>query len=141
MKGRDPRSPPNSRFVNIKYMISSLSVFKVLMCTYSRLVAVYDTVGSVLGVDNALNIKDNSLPDCVDNAIHALSIHENRGKFLSTLWADPPSGFRKDQVLKQVYLFTDPRNMHLDIANHRCGSPGVIPMLLVVTENPMSLVT
>lgn len=105
MKGCDPRLPPNSRFVNIKYVMSSPSEYHGLISKLPRLIAVYDTVGSVLGVDNALNIKDNSLPDCVDNAIHALSIHENRGRFMSTLWAEPTKGLRKGQVLKQVYRF------------------------------------
>ena len=40
-----------------------------------RIVGVYDTVGSVLGMVDALSIQDNHLPVCVDFAIQALAIH------------------------------------------------------------------
>lgn len=74
----------------------------VMLTSRYRIVGVYDTVGSVLGMNDALSIQDNHLPDTVDFAIQALAIHENREKFLSTLWQEPENGLRKGQVLKQV---------------------------------------
>ena len=72
-----------------------------------RCVGVWDTVGAVFNIFDALSIKDNSLPPIVDHAFHALSLQENRQLALPTLWAVPATGLakRKDgtpQVLKQV---------------------------------------
>ena len=82
-----------------------------MWCTYSyaltsqpsgRCVGVWDTVGSVYGEINALNIVDTSLPATVKVALHALSLQENREKFLPTLWTIPSGGLKPGQVLKQV---------------------------------------
>lgn len=103
MKGQDPYIPTDTIRVNIKSACFTLLVVSSkLMVICFRLVAVFDTVGSVFGMEDALGIKDNHLPTIIDNAIHILAIHENREKFLSTLWAEPPNGLRKGQVLKQV---------------------------------------
>ncbi|KAF9817313.1 hypothetical protein IEO21_03573 [Rhodonia placenta] len=67
-------------------------------------VGVWDTVGSVFRENNALDIKDNSLPESVDVALHALSFHENRLPFLPTLWEEPKGGLRKGQILKQRWF-------------------------------------
>lgn len=63
---------------------------------------VWDTVGAVLNTIDALNIKDNYLPPSIDFALHAMSLQENRKKFLPTPWAVPQGGLRDGQVLKQV---------------------------------------
>lgn len=103
MKGQDPYIPSDSLRVNIKSARFTLLVApRKLTSDCLRLVAVFDTVGSVFGMEDALGIKDNHLPTIIDNAYHILAIHENREKFLSTLWAEPPNGLRKGQVLKQV---------------------------------------
>lgn len=67
-----------------------------------RCVGVWDTVGSVYDEVDALHIEDTSLPATVKVALHALSMHENRQKFIPTLWTIPPGGLKPDQVLKQV---------------------------------------
>ena len=71
-----------------------------------RCVGVWDTVGSVYGTIDALNIKDTSLPATIDVALHALALQENRESFLPTLWTLPESNKVKRgndiQVLKQV---------------------------------------
>lgn len=66
----------------------------------------WDTVGSVYNTIDALSIKDTSLPASVDVALHALSLQENRQKFLPTLWTVPAGGLRAGQVLKQVCSFS-----------------------------------
>lgn len=65
---------------------------------------VWDTVGSVYGTIDALEIKDTSLPTTIDIALHAVSLQENRKKFLPTLWTSPPGGIGSGQVLKQVNI-------------------------------------
>ena len=67
-----------------------------------RCVGVWDTVGSVYNTINALSIQDTSLPATIDTALHAVSLQENRGKFLPTLWTIPANGLRAGQVFKQV---------------------------------------
>ncbi|KAF9259966.1 hypothetical protein L218DRAFT_947196 [Marasmius fiardii PR-910] len=69
-----------------------------------KLVGVFDTVGSILNENDTLNIKDASLPATVKVAIHALSLHENRQRFLPTLWTIPSGGLKPDQILKQVWF-------------------------------------
>ncbi|KAF7306456.1 hypothetical protein MIND_00436800 [Mycena indigotica] len=51
-----------------------------------KCLGVFDTVGSVKNTIDVLEIKDNSLPNCVNLALHAVSLHENREKFLPTLF-------------------------------------------------------
>ena len=67
-----------------------------------RCVGVWDTVGSIAGQIDALNIDDTSLPATVKVALHAVSMQENREKFLPTLWTTPSGGLKPGQVLKQV---------------------------------------
>ena len=67
-----------------------------------RCVGVWDTVGSVYKEINALNINDTSLPETVKVALHAISLQENRKKFLPTLWSIPQGGLQPGQILKQV---------------------------------------
>ncbi|KAF9236668.1 hypothetical protein BU15DRAFT_76766 [Melanogaster broomeanus] len=43
-----------------------------------------------------------SLPATVDVALHAISLQENRKKFLPTLWTPPKGGLGASQVLKQA---------------------------------------
>ncbi|KAI1789975.1 hypothetical protein LXA43DRAFT_538200 [Ganoderma leucocontextum] len=69
-----------------------------------KCVGVWDTVGSVYQEIDALNIVDTSLPATVKVALHAVSIQENRKKFLPTLWTTPSGGLKPDQVLKQVWF-------------------------------------
>ncbi|KAF8843827.1 hypothetical protein BDN67DRAFT_896152 [Paxillus ammoniavirescens] len=69
-----------------------------------RIVGVWDTVGSVYQTIDALNIGDTSLPAKVDIALHAISLQENRQKFLPTLWTAPKGGLGKSQVLKQYWF-------------------------------------
>ncbi|KAJ7455862.1 hypothetical protein FB451DRAFT_1407688 [Mycena latifolia] len=69
-----------------------------------RCVGVWDTVGSVYHQIDALDIVDTSLPATVKTALHAISLQENRQKFLPTLWTIPRGGLRDDQVLKQVWF-------------------------------------
>ncbi|KAF5309279.1 hypothetical protein D9758_018900 [Tetrapyrgos nigripes] len=69
-----------------------------------KLVGVWDTVGSVFNQSDTLHIKDTSLPATVKVAIHAISLHENRQRFLPTLWTIPSGGLKPDQVLKQVWF-------------------------------------
>ncbi|KAF9255635.1 hypothetical protein L218DRAFT_883747, partial [Marasmius fiardii PR-910] len=69
-----------------------------------KLVGVFDTVGSVFNEIDALNIKDTDLPATVKVAIHAVALHENRQRFLPTLWTLPSGGLKPDQVLKQVWF-------------------------------------
>ncbi|PAV20126.1 hypothetical protein PNOK_0506000 [Pyrrhoderma noxium] len=88
--GVDPTIPSGTRTTNIK-------------C-----VGVWDTVGSVYGTIDALNIKDTSLPATIDVALHALALQENRESFLPTLWTLPESNKVKrgndTQVLKQIWF-------------------------------------
>ncbi|KDQ13706.1 hypothetical protein BOTBODRAFT_66638 [Botryobasidium botryosum FD-172 SS1] len=73
-----------------------------------RCVGVWDTVGSVyegLGtVMDALCIKDQTLTPNIELALHAVSLQENRQKFLPTLWAPGPEGLCPNQVLKQHWF-------------------------------------
>ncbi|KAG1730063.1 hypothetical protein EDB19DRAFT_1390625 [Suillus lakei] len=69
-----------------------------------KCVGVWDTVGSVYATIDALEIKDTSLPATIDIALHAISLQENRQKFLPTLWTMPQGGFATNQVLKQVWF-------------------------------------
>ncbi|KIK42589.1 hypothetical protein CY34DRAFT_135951 [Suillus luteus UH-Slu-Lm8-n1] len=69
-----------------------------------KCVGVWDTVGSVDSTLDALAIKDTSLPATVDIALHALAFHENRAKFLPTLWTTPQSKLAPNQTLKQVWF-------------------------------------
>ncbi|KAG1770295.1 hypothetical protein EV702DRAFT_1202478 [Suillus placidus] len=69
-----------------------------------KCVGVWDTVGSVDSTIDALAIKDTSLPVTVDIALHALALHENREKFLPTLWTTPQSELAPNQTLKQVWF-------------------------------------
>ncbi|KAH7921292.1 hypothetical protein BV22DRAFT_1132387 [Leucogyrophana mollusca] len=84
--GETPTIPPGTRHPRIK-------------C-----VGVWDTVGSVLGTIDALDIKDTSLPATIDIALHALSLQENRERFLPTLWSVPKGGLPTNQSLKQVWF-------------------------------------
>ncbi|GBE84207.1 hypothetical protein SCP_0601850 [Sparassis crispa] len=84
--GKKPDIPSDTRRVRIK-------------C-----VAVWDTVGSVLNTIDALSIKDTSLPPTIDVALHALSLQENRQKFLPTLWTVPKRGLNRNQIFKQVWF-------------------------------------
>ncbi|KIK97192.1 hypothetical protein PAXRUDRAFT_825167 [Paxillus rubicundulus Ve08.2h10] len=86
MDGTTPVIPPGTRHPRI------------------RVVGVWDTVGSVYKTIDALNIKDTSLPTTVDVALHAISLQENRRKFLPTLWTPPQGGIGKNQVLKQYWF-------------------------------------
>ncbi|KAG2341484.1 hypothetical protein BDR05DRAFT_888086 [Suillus weaverae] len=86
MDGKTPTIPPDTRKPRIK-------------C-----VGVWDTVGSVLGTIDALQIKDTSLPVTIDIALHALSFQEDRKEFLPTLWTIPKGGLPSNQILKQVWF-------------------------------------
>ncbi|KAF8843830.1 hypothetical protein BDN67DRAFT_896119 [Paxillus ammoniavirescens] len=86
MDGKTPDIPPGTRHPRI------------------RVVGVWDTVGSVYQTIDALNIKDTSLPATVDVALHAISLQENRQKFLPTLWTPPQVGLGTNQVLKQYWF-------------------------------------
>lgn len=76
--------------------------FHFLLKYWERCVGVWDTVGSVDSTLDALAIKDTSLPAKVEIALHALAFHENREKFLPTLWTTPQSKLAPNQTLKQV---------------------------------------
>ncbi|KAM5531106.1 hypothetical protein V8D89_015220 [Ganoderma adspersum] len=67
-----------------------------------KCVGVWDTVGAVDKEIDALNITDTSLPATVKVALHAVSMQENRKKFLPTLWTIPSGGLKPGQVLKQM---------------------------------------
>ncbi|KAJ6476479.1 hypothetical protein C8R47DRAFT_1052124 [Mycena vitilis] len=69
-----------------------------------KCVGVWDTVGSVFNEIDALNIADTSLPPTVEVALHAISLHENREKFLPTLWSVPSRGLKAHQKLLQVWF-------------------------------------
>ncbi|KAG1730061.1 hypothetical protein EDB19DRAFT_1390495 [Suillus lakei] len=69
-----------------------------------KCVGVWDTVGSVYATIDALEIKDTSLPATIDIALHAISLQENRQKFLPTLWTIPQGGLAANQTLKQVWF-------------------------------------
>ncbi|KAI6014359.1 hypothetical protein EDC04DRAFT_2754534 [Pisolithus marmoratus] len=72
--------------------------------TRIKCVGVWDTVGAILNTVDALGIEDTSLPPTVDVALHALSLQDNRDKFLPTLWQTPPDGLPANQILKQVWF-------------------------------------
>ncbi|KAF2735839.1 hypothetical protein EJ04DRAFT_434138 [Polyplosphaeria fusca] len=76
-----------------------------------KAVAVWDTVGSLglprLGIFNQLNHEsldyafvDTSVPGCIANAIHAISLDEDRKPFMPTIWEKPSPG----QTLNQVWF-------------------------------------
>ena len=71
------------------------------MADIYRCVGVWDTVGSIYNTIDALSIQDTSLESTIDIALHALSLQENRQKYLPTLWAIPQSGLGPTQTLKQ----------------------------------------
>ncbi|KAI6102303.1 hypothetical protein EDD17DRAFT_1694523 [Pisolithus thermaeus] len=80
VRGQTPTVPPDTRKTRIK-------------C-----VGVWDTVGAILNTVNALGIEDTSLPPTVDIALHAVSLQDNRDKFMPTLWQTPPNGLDVDIV-------------------------------------------
>ncbi|PIL30984.1 hypothetical protein GSI_05677 [Ganoderma sinense ZZ0214-1] len=69
-----------------------------------KCIGVWDTVGSVYKEIDALNITDTNVPATVKVALHALSMQENRKKFLPTLWTTPSGGLKPGQILKQVWF-------------------------------------
>lgn len=83
---KTPQIPPDTRRPTIK-------------C-----VGVWDTVGSVYKEIDALSIVDTDLPKTIKVALHAISLQENRMKFLPTLWTIPKGGLGANQVLKQVWF-------------------------------------
>lgn len=85
-----PNIPPGTRVVGRDFTIPC--------------VGVWDTVGSVRGAIDVLNIKDNFLPPSIDVALHAVSIQDNRDKFLPTLWVKPPGGLRNGQIFKEIWF-------------------------------------
>ncbi|KAI0804520.1 hypothetical protein BC629DRAFT_1182970 [Irpex lacteus] len=77
--------------------------------TRIRCVGVWDTVGSVFNTIDALSIKDTDLPPTIDCALHAMSLQENREKFVPTLWTVPSRGLfalaaGQPQVFKQIWF-------------------------------------
>ncbi|KAG9124732.1 hypothetical protein FRC07_010443 [Ceratobasidium sp. 392] len=74
-----------------------------------QFLGVWDTVGYIterLGSTPLLNLlgfQDNSLPNCVLRARHALAYHEKRYEFLCTPFA-PPTGEAKLERLVQVWF-------------------------------------
>ncbi|EJC99738.1 uncharacterized protein FOMMEDRAFT_148591 [Fomitiporia mediterranea MF3/22] len=75
--------------------------------TKIKCVGVWDTVESVFSGllplnpnANALGITDAAIPASIEVALHALSLHENRDKFLPTRWGSPAPG----QVFKQMWF-------------------------------------
>ncbi|TFK75565.1 hypothetical protein BDN72DRAFT_757173 [Pluteus cervinus] len=84
--GKEPTIPPGTRRTNI------------------RCVGVWDTVGAVFNVIDALHIKDTSLSPSIDYAFHAVSLQENRDRFQPTLWTLPQFGLRNGQVFKEASL-------------------------------------
>ncbi|KDQ52721.1 hypothetical protein JAAARDRAFT_198065 [Jaapia argillacea MUCL 33604] len=92
-------------------------------------VGVFDTVGEIDLLDpviDALGIKDNLLPPNIKHALHALAFHENRDKFMATLWQkdrqepkDPVlKAIWKTQVLKQVWFAGDHTDVGGGYINH-----------------------
>ncbi|KAF8595864.1 hypothetical protein BDV93DRAFT_500858 [Ceratobasidium sp. AG-I] len=69
-----------------------------------KCVGVWDTVGAIYNEINALNIIDTDLPPNIEVALHALSMHENRNKFLPTLWTIPEPGLSDRQTLTQMWF-------------------------------------
>ncbi|KAK7682079.1 hypothetical protein QCA50_014665 [Cerrena zonata] len=88
--GKAPSVPPGTRIVRQDFTIPC--------------VGVWDTVGSVRGALDVLNIKDDYLPPSIDVALHAVSIQDNRDKFIPTLWVKPPGGIRDGQIFKEVWF-------------------------------------
>lgn len=77
--------------------------------TRIRCVGVWDTVGSVFNTIDALSIRDTDLPASIDCALHAMSLQENREKFLPTLWTVPSGGLvsranGNPQIFKQIWF-------------------------------------
>lgn len=113
-----------------------------------RCVGVWDTVGSVLNESNTLHLDDTFLPETVDVALHALSIHENRARFLPTLWTIPASGLAKKadgatQVIKQVrrvFSMFFLLQMSTLRGMRRSGSLGLTRMLAADTRSASSLI-
>jgi hypothetical protein len=64
-------------------------------------------VGSVLGVTDALHIKDNELPPSVVTALQAVSLQDNRKSFWPTLWVPPAGGLAAGQTLTEVRLSSE----------------------------------
>ncbi|KAI5982102.1 hypothetical protein EDD15DRAFT_2403278 [Pisolithus albus] len=62
--------------------------------TRIKCIGVWDTVGAILNMVDALGI--------VDTALHVVSLQDNRDKFLPTLWQIPPEGLSENQILKQI---------------------------------------
>ncbi|KAG2063174.1 hypothetical protein BDR04DRAFT_587290, partial [Suillus decipiens] len=69
-----------------------------------RCVGVWDTVGTVYATIDALQFKDTNLPATINIALHALSLQENRQKFLPTLWSIPQGRLPANQTLKQIWF-------------------------------------
>ncbi|KZS93827.1 hypothetical protein SISNIDRAFT_485431 [Sistotremastrum niveocremeum HHB9708] len=73
-----------------------------------RVIGCFDTVGSVYPgvftgkIIDALSIKDNALVPNVGVALHALSFHENRSKFMCTLWDEATK--KPGQIVEQVWF-------------------------------------
>ncbi|KZS87368.1 hypothetical protein SISNIDRAFT_553212 [Sistotremastrum niveocremeum HHB9708] len=72
-----------------------------------KVIGCFDTVGSVwLGlkdqVINALSIEDNSLIPGCEVALHAMSFHEDRDRFMLTQWDEKTK--LPNQIVKQVFF-------------------------------------
>ena len=123
----------------------------MLLIGLRRCVGVWDTVGSVFNTINALSITDTDLPASIDCALHAMSLQENREKFLPTLWTVPSRGLvslanGSPQVFKQVSDRTVALSscvyLLIFLINNRFGSLVHIQMLVAVmsvTSFPTSL--
>ena len=72
---------------------------RLLLSPFYRCIGVWDTVGAVYNMIDALSIKDTNLPTIVDVALHAVCLQDNRREFRPTLWT-----LQKDsnQILKEV---------------------------------------
>lgn len=104
--GNTPSIPPGTRTTRIR-LVLECSIIDLQLIGLYRCVGVWDTVGSVFNTINALSITDTDLPASIDCALHAMSLQENREKFLPTLWTVPSRGLislanGSPQVFKQV---------------------------------------
>jgi hypothetical protein len=72
--------------------------------TKIKCVGVWDTVGSIFRVVDALHIKDDELPASIVTALQAVSLQDNRYSFWPTLWVPPASGLASGQTLKEVWF-------------------------------------
>ncbi|OBZ66328.1 hypothetical protein A0H81_13789 [Grifola frondosa] len=102
--GEQPDIPPRTRRTTIRGVDLSYSVCMYNVRLLYRCVGLWDTIGAVYNVINGVAIGDTTLPVCINVALHAVSLQENRKEFAPIRWTPPERGLNMNQVFKEVWF-------------------------------------